>query len=131
MNRFKVKLGDVKTPKETRYNNLSLKDKLLFKKHNKTFGFNTRNLAIVKNGHYKKIIHLRFDLIGQYYDGDFKEHPSEVINKLGIKYMFWIPQTIADQIWLLGCYSVQKELPSYITELKLTQEQFENYTSSL
>lgn len=117
--RVKVNLGDIELPKETTYNNLSLKNKLLFKKHNKSFGFNTHGLTIVKNGNYKKIVNLRFDLIDSP-----NIHPSEELRNLGIKYMFWIPQTIGDQIWLLGCSNIPNELPSYITELELSKEDF-------
>lgn len=122
--RVKVNLGNIELPKETTYNNLSLKNKLLFKKHNKCFGFNPHGLTIVKNGNYKKIVNLRFSLIGQYHDGDSKLHPSDELRKLGIKYMFWMPQTIGDQIWLLGCSNIPSELPSYITELELSKEDF-------
>lgn len=55
--------------------------------------------------------HLRYDCLGANAAGEFR-HPQEVMANLGITYERAIPQSIADQWWLLNCE--YKELPAYI-----------------
>lgn len=67
--------------------------------------------------------HLRYDVLGAVNASEMGR-PADVIKRLGIKYGKWVPQTIGDQIWLLGVTVPEGvDLPEYITPLSLTTEQ--------
>jgi hypothetical protein len=54
-------------------------------------------------------------------------HPITIINRLGIKYVKAVPMPIVDSWWFLICENVPKELPKFIQELHITEEQRNNY----
>ena len=55
------------------------------------------------------------------------EHPQILMAELGIGYNHASVQGCADQWWFLGCENMPEKLPSFLTELKLTQEQAVKY----
>lgn len=65
-----------------------------------------------------KLIDLRLDLWGAQDAGD-NRHAQTIMTSLGIKRVFDIPQSIADQWWFLGCSNVPDELPSFITKMDI------------
>lgn len=62
--------------------------------------------------------HLRFDLYG--YNEKFT--PAKQLKRLGIKYKYWVPQTMGDQIWLLDCEDLPEELPYYLNYKDVPQD---------
>lgn len=59
-------------------------------------------------------MNLRYCILTAFDCGEVRQ-PCDVINDLGIKFDEWVPQTIADQIWINGCTNVPKSLPKFIT----------------
>ena len=55
-------------------------------------------------------------------------HAQVVMKELGITYKHGIPQTLGDQWWFLNCENIPDELPKYITELELTEEEYKHWT---
>ena len=61
---------------------------------------------------------LRYSLLTAHYEYNNTERPSEVIDRLGIKYGRWESHPIADQIILRDCSEVPDTLPGWITKIK-------------
>lgn len=45
---------------------------------------------------------------------DEKNHPQEVMKRLGITYQQATPQSISDQWWFWNCENIPEELPEYL-----------------
>ena len=61
------------------------------------------------------------------YEGD-NRHAQQAFKELGIVYKHAIPQTMGDQWWFLDCEFIPENLPRYITELELTDEEYKHWT---
>ena len=48
-----------------------------------------------------------------------KEHPQEVMEKLGVTYQVATPQSVGDQWWFWNCENIPKKLPKYLEIAKL------------
>ena len=62
---------------------------------------------------FEKYINIQFNCLSAYNEG-IKEHPEQVIAKLGIEYCHATPQPIVDSWVFWGCRYVPKLLPPYI-----------------
>ena len=60
---------------------------------------------------------LRYSLIDAHMGHGNTERPSEVIDRLGIKYEKWESHPVADQIILRDCSDVPDVLPPWITAI--------------
>jgi len=90
--------------------------------------FNVRNgtTALMWNcSKYKeaKGVHLSLSYQDAYYSGD-KRHAQVIMKDLGIEYRGVTPQTLGDAMWFWYCTNLPENLPSYITILKATPEQW-------
>lgn len=62
--------------------------------------------------------HLRYCMLTADDLGE-RKHPQIVMKELGIAYQHATPQSIGDQWWFWNCENVPKDMPEYITDLKL------------
>ena len=47
---------------------------------------------------------------------------QEIVNALGIKYLYSVPQSMGDCWWFLGCENVPDALPDFIYESSIDPE---------
>lgn len=68
------------------------------------------------------MIDIRYNLLVAHMDHGNTDRPSDVIDRLGIKYKRWESHPIADQIILRDCSDVPDSLPEWITILGEDQD---------
>lgn len=61
------------------------------------------------------MVDIRYEQLVAHIEHGNTERPSDVIDRLGIKYKRWESHPIADQIILRDCSDVPEDLPEWIT----------------
>ena len=72
-------------------------------------------------------MNLQLDIFGSVENGEPHRHPQKIMEELGITYECAVPQSLADSWWFLNVGNVPPELPTYIRELELSDEQLSHW----
>lgn len=70
---------------------------------------------------------LYYSMYGAFKSG-IQVHPQLDMKNLGISYKCSVPQSIADCWWFFDCENIPKNLPDYISDLKLSDETIKYWT---